>query len=203
MKKTIFLLMMASLFMYACNTTKSLETEVTMSIDSDFDVTIENKGKSDFSGKYTKQEYKDAYMTALKSSLVLYKIKVVPPSMSPDFTMKITKLSIVESTRLDTVKHAESPDNGKVFELTTGLLKANGTVIRVSTGKKYGWSANKSKSEKKTSFQSAGEMVSGQNKDLTKYREKQFDQYTFRNLASTCGSNSGVSVTREVKRLMK
>lgn len=66
MKKTVILLFVASVFMYACNTTKSLETEVTIAINSDFDVTIENKGKSNFSEKYTKQQYKDAYMTALE-----------------------------------------------------------------------------------------------------------------------------------------
>ena len=42
MKKTVILLFVASLFMYACNTTKSLETEVTIAIDSDFDVLVEN-----------------------------------------------------------------------------------------------------------------------------------------------------------------
>ena len=203
MNKTVILLFVASLFMYACNTTKSLETEVTIAIDSDFELVVANKGKSHFSEKYTKQEYKDAYLTALKSSLVLYKIKVVPPSMSPDFTMKISKLNIVESTRLDTVKNEKSEDDGKIFELTNASLTANGNVTRVSTNKKYGWSGSKSKSEKKTSFQSAGEMVTGQNKDMTKYREKKFDEYTIRNLASTCGSNSGVSVTKQVKRLMK
>jgi len=203
MKKTVFLLLTASVFLYACNTTKSLETEVTIAVDGDFEVVVENKGNSHFSEKYTKQEYKDAYLTALKSSLVLHKIKVVPPSMSPDFTMNISKLTIVESTSLDTVKNESSKDNGKIFELTNASLKANGTVTMVSTGKEHGWYGDKSKREKKTSFQSAGQMVTGQNKDLTEYREKEFDQYTIRNLASNCGSNSGVSVTREIKRLMK
>ena len=203
MKKTVILLFVASILIYACTTTKSLETEVTIAIDSDFDVIVENKGKSNFSEKYTNREYKDAYLTALKSSLVLHKVKVIPPSMSPDFTMTISKLTIVESTRLDTVKNEKSEDDGKVFELTTVSLKANGTVTRVSTSKKYGWSGDKSKSEKKTSFQSAGEVVTGQNKDMTKYREKKFDEYTIRNLASTCGSNSGVSITKQVKRLLK
>jgi len=203
MKKTVILLFVATVFMYACNVTKSLETEVTMSIDSDFDVTIENKGKSNFAEKYTKQEYKDAYMIALKSSFSLYKIRLVEPSMNPDFKLKISKLAIVENTKLDTVKHKESPDNGKVFELTSGSFKANGMVTRVSTSKKYSWTADKYKSEKKTSFQSASEMVSGENKSLTKYREKKFDQYTFRNLSSTCGSNSGASITRGVKNLLK
>ena len=142
-------------------------------------------------------------MLALKKSLALHKIKVVGSNDKPDFKLKILKLKITENTSTDTVKHKESPDNGKVFELTSGLFKLNGIITRTLTGKNYSWTGDKSKREKKTSFQSAKQMIMGENKSLTKYREKEFDQYIFRNMSGTCGSNSGVSITKGVKRLLK
>jgi len=196
-------MLMTAIFLIGCNVTKSLETEVTMAIDTNFEVVIENKGNSNFSEGTSNGEYRDAYLAGMKSSLNLNKIRTVEAHENPDFTLKITKLTIVENIKLDTVKHEESPDNGKVFELTTASFKSLGVVTQSLTGEKSSWTGDKNKSERKTSFQSIKQIATGENKELREYREKKFDEHTFRNLASTCGSNSGVSVTRSVKRLLK
>ena len=109
MKKNVILLLITSSLMIGCNVTKSLETEVTVAIDNDFEVIIENKGKSEFSNKYSKKDYQDAFIKGLKSSLTLHKVKPVEAGLNPDFTLKITKLTIIENTSQDTVKNEKSP----------------------------------------------------------------------------------------------
>ena len=203
MKSITTLLVVAGLIIsvQSCYVSKPLDHDVHISIDSAFPIVITNTGNSNFSGKHTEAEYRSAYMDQLIKELAVN--RVIADNVSPEFTVKITSLEIHESTKMDTVKDVKSRDNGMARELTLADLKTSGMITRISSGKSGNWDAEKDKDEKLTNNQSLDQMIAGQNKDNTLYREKNFDENEFVHLATLCGRRAAVRIEKELQKLLK
>ena len=143
----------------------------------------------------------NAYMDQLVKELAFN--HVIADNVSPEFSVKITSLEIHESTKMDTVKDVKSKENGMVRELTLADLKTTGVVTQISSGKTGNWEAEKDKDEKLTNNQSLDQMIAGQNKDNTVYREKNFDDNEFIHLSTLCGRRAGVRIEKEIQKLLK
>jgi len=199
MKKIVIVAI--AIILTSCYMSKSIERDVHVRIDSNLPVSVINNGNSKFSEAFNEAEYQEKFMTGLKSEFTTS--KVIPDNVNPEFEIKFSEFIITESTKTETVNDSTSDDHGKQYELTSLVLKASGTVVRLKDGVSYNWSANKDKSEKVTSLRSGGQMVTGQNKEKNEYREKDFSTTESGDLAQKCGRRSGASIVKEIIRALK
>ena len=184
-----------------CYLGKTLEQEVHVSVLDVFDVTINNNGNSNFSAMNSHEQYRNTFIAGMKNEL--QSSKIIADGVNPSYEISITSFVITESTFSETVNDADSPDNGKVFELTKLELEAGGIVRNIASGKTKTWMASKDKSEKVTNSRSAGQVITGQNKDRNVYREKEFDQAEVDDLSQSTGRRSAVSMTKIISKDQK
>ena len=180
-----------------CYVAKPLDHDVRVSYNTDFAIIRKKEGNSDFLSKHTDEEYRKAYIDAVKVEMA--NDHLIPDDANPEYIVKITSL---ESTKLDTVKNEKSKDNGMVRELTLAGLKTTGFVTKAGTSISSNWNAEKDKNESLTSNRSLDQMIDGKNKDGTEYREKAFDDNEFILQAGHCGRRAGVRITKEVQSLL-
>lgn len=178
------------------NINKQLDREVHVTIVGLPPISISNTGNSNFSGAYTQEQLIEEFMEGLNSEF--QGSKIVIDDVNPEFSINFSQFEILESTETETVNDTLSDNHGEVYELTTLDVTARGEVVRVSDGVKYSWFASKDKKEKVTSNRSAGQVITGGNKDKTEYREKTLDSDEASSLSFSCGRRSGVSIVKEI-----
>ena len=169
--KSFLLFAVTSLLISSCYVSKPMDHDVRISINTDFSVVIKNLSTSNFSSKHSDVEYRKAYMDELTKELLINHVTI--DNASPEFVVKVIELEITESTKPDTVKDVKSKDNGMVRQLTQAGLKTHGTVMQSSTTTIKNWEADKDKNESLTSNRSLDQIISGDNKDNSSYREKE------------------------------
>lgn len=197
-----FLLLLGSTaIVNACLMSKPLEAEVRISLSEQVAVNISKDLGASYIDAYSEDDYKKIFFDELKRLLALEKIVV--DNTNPQFSISITQLALQEKLSADTVKDERSPDHGKVFRITEGLVSANGTLTNVTNQKTINWTATKDKRERITSMQSLGQMVTGDNKNLTEYRKKEFDKTEFYALAGQCGQKAAAVIASNIKKQMK
>lgn len=204
-RKIVFpLFLLSGLILSGCyvNLNHTIDREVRVSIVEDVPITITNTGNSTFNEYMSEDEYRSKYLAALRAELG-GTTNIILTDENPEYLITITSFTIQESTKEEKINDSESPDNGKIFELTTLDFTAQGSVKNLSTGKSRSWYANKSKSESTTSSRSAGQLVTGDNKDKNEYREKDFDSGTAADFTNTIGSRSGIVIVKEISKSMK
>jgi len=203
MIKSIFSLFIAlSLVMFqSCYVSKTLERDVNVSLSESFIINISNNGNSTFSSNFTSEEYKTAFIEGMKSEFATGRIVLV--DNNPEFTVSINEVSLVESTKSETVSDSDSDDNGKVFELSSISVNAKGKVVKVDNLDSRDWWADKSKDEKVTNSRSGGQIITGDNKDNKTYREKEFDNNEALDLAQKCGRRSGARIINDIVKALK
>ena len=185
----------------SCYVSKSLERDVSVSLDQSFNIAVNNSGSSSFSSRYSAEEYKAAFIEGLKAEFATGHIIVV--ENSPEFSISISEVSMAESTKPHTVSDVDSDDHGKVFELTSILLKAKGKVVQSEGSGSRGWWADKSKDEKVTNNRSGGQIITGENKDKNTYREKELNDDEALDLARKCGRRSGARIINDIVKALK
>lgn len=183
------------------NINKQLEREVHVTITGLPSATINNTGASDFTGAYTQEQLVAKFMEGMKAEF--QGSKIIIDDVNPEFSISFSEFTIVESTKTETVNDTLSENHGDIFELTTLDLTAKGNVVRVADGVSYSWYANKRKSEKVTSLRSAGQVLTGTNKDKTEHREKTLDADAASDLSYKCGNRSGTSIVKEIFKSLK
>ncbi|MFT6503293.1 MAG: hypothetical protein ACJASQ_003426 [Crocinitomicaceae bacterium] len=183
------------------NLNKQLEREVHVNITIQSDVQINNSGNSNFSGAYTNEELKEQYLIGLKTELQAGNI--ILNEVSPEFTVQISNFKINESTTTETVNDTVSDNHGETFELTSIDVSASGTLTRVSNGETFSWSANKDKDEKVTTNRTAGQVITGGNKEKTEYREKELSTNVALDYSNKVGSRSAVVIIKEIFKAIK
>ena len=189
------------IFLPSCYVSKTLERDVNVSLNTDFVVSVTNNGSSTFSSKYSEEEYKAAFIEGMKAEFAGGHIKIV--ESNPEFTVTVSEVSMVESTKTETVADEDSEDNGKVFELSSLNLSAKGQVVKVAGSDSRDWWADKSKDEKVTNSRSGGQIITGDNKDNNTYREKDFNDDVALDLARKCGRRSGARITNDIVKALK
>jgi len=185
----------------SCYVSKSLDRDVKVKLSEALIVKINNSGNSNFSGKYTEGEYKAAFFEGMKAEFAGSHIILV--ENDPEFSIIVDELVINESTKSETVSDADSPDNGKVFELSELDLSSSGNVNSPSGTHVSSWSADKNKEEKVTNSRSGGQIITGDNKDNNTYREKEFSDDEALDLAQKCGRRSGARIINDIVRAIK
>jgi len=183
------------------NINRQLDREVHVTITGVPTVTINNTGASDFTGSYTQVQLAEKFLEGMKSEF--QGSKIIIDDKNPEFSISFSEFTIDESTKTETVNDTLSDNHGDIFELTTLDLTAKGNVVRVSDGVSYSWYANKNKDEDVTSSRSAGQVITGGNKDRTEYREKTLDADAASDLSFKCGRRSGASIVKEIFKSLK
>lgn len=198
MKKVLLLsaLLMTALTSCYTNLNKQLDREVHVSIIVEPSAQIENNGNSNFTGAYTEDQLSQKYLEGLKYEFK--NSKIVLDSENPEFTISIESFRIIESTEQETVNDTLSDNHGDVFELTSLDLSTSGSITQVATGEVDSWSALKDKEEKVKNNRSAGQLITGDNKDKTEYREKELDASEPSDLSYTIGTRAGVVIVKEI-----
>ncbi len=199
--KKLFLLPLISLLFTSCYVSKTLDREVKITLDESFEISMQNNGNSNFTGGFTADEYRAAFIEGMKAEFASSKIVIVQDN--PEFMVSISELKIEESTKTETVNDTESDDHGKEFELTTIDMNSKGLVDQVEKEHIKEWYAEKEKSEKVTNSRSAGQVITGDNKDRKTYREKEFDSNEALDLAEKCGRRSGARIINDIIKAIK
>lgn len=195
-----FLRILFLLLLTGCYVSKPLNVEVKATFNRDFVVVIKNEGNSNFSSKHSQEEYRAAYVNELVKELAANHITI--DSNFPEYVIQINELELTESTKMDTVKDAKSPNNGMVRELTLADLKTHGTVGKSVSPGTNKWTAEKDKNESLTNNRSLGQIIEGKNKDNTVYREKTFSDDEFVIQSGVCGRRAAVRITDEIQKLL-
>jgi hypothetical protein len=184
------------------NLKSKIDREVKIEISGDVPVNISNTGNSAFSSYMTQEQYVAAFLDGVRGELNGTE-NVVIVDTGGEFRITFDKLDVTETTKTEKVDDTASDDHGKEFELTSLNFAATGRVVRVSDGTLESWSAYKDKSEDLKNSRTAGDVITGDNKDKTEYREKEFDSGTAQDLTGKTGRRSGVIIVRDIGRLMK
>lgn len=184
------------------NLQSKIDREVRVQIMPSVPVTISNTGTSTFNEYMNQDQYVEAFLTGVRGELSGTE-NVLLVEDNPEFIVTFDLLTVVESTTTEKINDADSPDHGKEFELTKLDLSAQGKVKRVSDGSSRSWTAYKDKSESTTSSRSAGQVITGDNKDKNEYREKAFESGTAEDLTQKTGRRSGVMIVRDIGKLIK
>jgi len=185
----------------SCYISKSLEKDVTVSLDKSFNIKISASGNSTFSSNYSAEEYKAAFIEGMKAEFATGHIIIV--DNNPEFSISVSEVSMTESTKPHTVSDVDSDDNGKVFELTSINLSAKGKVVQSDGSDSRNWSADKGNDEKVTNSRSGGQIITGANKDKKTYREKELNADEALDLARKCGRRSGVRIINDIVKALK
>jgi len=184
------------------NLKSKIDRPVRVQIMSSVPVTISNTGNSTFNEYMNNNQYVEAYLMGVRGELSGTE-NVTLVEENPDFIITFDELKVMESTTTETIDDTDSPDHGKQFELTQLAFAAQGKVQRVSDGSTDSWTANLDKKESVTSLRSAGQVLTGDNKDKDEYREKAFESGTAEDLTQRTGRRSGVMIVRDIGDLMK
>ena len=196
-----FWIVVTLMLFQSCYVSKSLERNVNVSLDQSFNVAISSSGNSTFSNNYSAKEYKAAFIEGMKAEFAIGHIVVV--DNNPEFSISVSEVSMFESTKPYTVSDVDSDDNGKVFELTSINLNAKGIVVKSEGSDSRNWSADKGNDEKVTNSRSAGQIITGSNKDKKTYREKELNTNEALDLARKCGRRSGVRIINDIVKALK
>ncbi len=197
--KSILALSLSFIALTSCYTNlKELDREVHVRIVDDMNISVQNSGNTNFSGYLSETQYRDVYLQGLRADLQAN--KVIIDEQNPEFEIYLSQLTVVETTKMDSINDTSSPDHGKKFELSSLDLSASGTMKRLSDGTTYTWSADKSKNESTTSSRSAAQIAAGENKDKNLYREKEFDSDEVSDLTRKVGERSGAMILRDLIR---
>lgn len=195
--KSLIALAISFLTLSSCYTNfKELDREVHVRIIDNTSVSVQNNSNSNFSGYLNDAQYRENMMQGLRSDLQAN--KVIIDDNNPEFEVFVSQLTVVESTKTDSIVDAESPSNGMTFELTTLDFSASGTMRRISDGETFSWSADKSKSESTTTSRSAAQIATGENKSKNEYREKELDANEASDLATKVGERAGAMIIRDL-----
>lgn len=197
------LMALLSLVLTSCysNLTRELEREVRVSISSNMPITVSNTGNTAFVTPYSDQEFLEFYLEGMRGEFQGSKIVVV--ESGAEFDVRFSQISITESSSTETVNDSTSTDNGTVYELASIDMDAGGQLITTSDNSSTSWSADKSKREKVTNSRNVIQLATGENKDNTVYRKKEFDADEAKDLARKLGRRSGADIVKQIYRALK
>ena len=201
MPKKIIYSLLLSMVLYGCYTSKPLSREVKVFINANYSIQIEKDPKGHFVDYYTKEQYKQFFYEALIKQLNYNKISV--DAGNPEYIIDIENVIIVEKLTTDTVKDAQSKDKGKVYDITIAEVKSVGKIRKTDNSQNDSWSAEKSKREKLTNLQTAGQVVTGQNSGAHDWRKKAFDSNEYLELTSSLGNRTGDVISKRLSRWIK
>ncbi len=150
--------------------------------------------------------YRQKFITSLMEEGKLTKnVTIVDPSSNADILLEIKNITITESEFAETVNDEKSPMNGQQFYLNKVECSANINCVDVKTGKVIGLSCSNTKvrQEKLKNSRDLGDLITGQNKDHTTYRQKLLRDDIAQDLCSDVGRRIWVPITKRIRKHQK
>ena len=122
-----------------------------------------------------------------------------------DYNLTVKNLVITESSKLETINNPKSEYNGKQVELNSVECSVDIEIINNQNKTKHLMNCTNSKirSESTTNNRDIGDLISGSNKDNTKYRTKLLNDNICVSLAEDVGRRIWVPITRRIVKTLK
>ncbi len=150
--------------------------------------------------------YRQKFITSLIEEGKLTKnVTIVDGSLNADILLEIKNITITESDFAETVNDEKSPMNGQQFYLNKVECSALVNCVDARTGKQIGMSCSNTKlrQEKLKNSRDLGDLITGQNKDHTTYRQKLLRDDIAQDLCSDVGRRIWVPITKRIKKHQK
>jgi len=208
-KNKIILFKCAVLFLFSTCTVfkKEIKKPVTVALMGTFSASIkQNAPYIKYANVHSTEEITIAFLKNFESEAnttknVTFKFN----DESADFTLTITSLEITESSKIETINDSKSPYNGQQIELNTVDCSVQIAIINTKNKTKHLMDCSniKSRSEKVKNNRDLGDLITGSNKDNTKYRTKLLSDNICVNLAEDVGRRVWVPITRRISKNLK
>ena len=207
-KKILFLNCLLAVLFSSCTVfKKEVKKPVTVSLSNKFLATIkQNAPYIKYANLHSTEEITTVFLKNFESEAnttknVTFKFN----DESADFVLTITKLEITESSKLETINDSKSPYNGQQIELNTVDCSVQIAIVNTKNKTKHLMDCSniKSRSEKIKNNRDLGDLISGTNKDNTKYRAKLLNDDICIRLAEDVGRRVWVPITRRISKSIK
>lgn len=154
--------------------------------------------------EYSPQDYTDAFLNTFSSDASTTKnVTYDNNSVAPDFIMKVKYIRINESTFTEKINDSNSPNNGQEAVLSSVSCDAEIEVFDVKQNKLLrNCTATRNKSEKITNNRDLGDLVTGGNKDHTKYHTKLMRSSIAKDFAGDLGRRIFVHLTKRIAKAL-
>jgi len=194
MKKAFYYFALLLMF-NSCYISKNLDRVVNVTLDENFIINVSNTSVSNFTGGYSIEEYRKAFLEGMLGEFET--AKIVISETNPEFAIQISGLSIEETSG------EKKGEDGQTFIVTTLILNSEGNVTQINGGKLMKWNAEKIKTEKVTNSRSTSDVISGSNKDRMVSRKKPFTSSKAIYLAERCGRRAGARIVNDIVKTLK
>lgn len=148
----------------------------------------------------TTQQYARLFLKGFKSEAAITKnISLKYNASEADFIVKISSVTMKETSRLEKVNDPKSPYNGQEMELNTVecIAVMEITDVKNKTKKLNNCSNTKTRSEQITNNRNLDDLINGTNKDK-RYRTKLLDENICSNLSQDVGRRIWTPITRRI-----
>lgn len=197
-KKNIFLLFL-SITLGACYTQLKLTTAKTIRVIDISVFTTDTVNNTSYLHYYPLATYKNSFITELKNGLKEGGLTVVDTGLQiTDYTVVFTKLSYKESLEPETVKDANSVDNGKTFPLHACSIKAESSLYNANAKLLEKFTFTNYQAEKLRPYSAFWNLLFETNN--TEYRIKKLSNNIFDYIAKACARSTSAAV---IKKLLK
>jgi hypothetical protein len=187
---------------------KGISKPITVSlVDSTF--IAEKNAKANYI-KYldlqSSEKLSTAFLKGFKSEAAITKnVSLKFNDDNADFILKVKRLVISESSKLETISDPKSPFNGQQVELN--VVESSVTIEIIDTKNKtkklMDCFNSKDRTEKLKNNRDIGDLITGTNKDNTQYRTKLLSDNICLNLSEDVGRRIWVPLTRRIVKPLK
>lgn len=192
------------LLMQSCHIGESLPENRNIYVDLS-GIEVRNTTSMDYTkyvNNHSVQEYQEAFMKGLTSTMTSYNVTVVQDPAQADFIVKVERIDVQESSETHTVRDEDSEYNGATYFLHTCEVSADGSVHENGSNLTdvHGLI---DKEEKVKNNRNLGDLLTGSNQDNNTYRHKEFSSDIFIDLSERAGNRMGSQITRKLARYIK
>lgn len=155
---------------------------------------------------FTQQQLTEAFLTGFRTEARYTKnVTYDPASTNPDFIIKLKYLTIKESDFPYKINDPKSELNGQEAMLTKVEVTVGVEVFDVKKNKIAGISCqnSKSKSENISNNRNIGDLLTGSNKEKTKYRTKLMREDIAKDLTMDVGRRIWVPISKRIASAVK
>lgn len=173
---------------------------------ADLSFTATVTGPSTYNAKYVNdyspKVYADAFLTTFATEASATKnVTYNNDATNADFILKVKYITITEISFTQKISDAKSPNNGQEVTLSKVECNAEIEVFDVKKNVVLGTcNATRNKSEEVTNNRDLGDLVSGSNKDHSKYHTKLMRDNISKDFASDLGRRIFVHLTRKIAK---
>ncbi len=187
---------------------KEIKKQVTVSIsDTLFMATFKTTANYiKYANLHTQSQVVTAFMKGFKLEANTTKnVTLKFNDSNADYNLTLKNLVITESSKLETINNPKSEYNGKQVELNSVECSVDIEIVSNQNKTKHLMNCTNSKirSESITNNRDIGDLISGSNKDNTKYRTKLLNDNICVSLAEDVGRRIWVPITRRIVKTLK